>query len=151
MQDDHVHCSITLFNASALPSAVSHIAVFRDFDLCALDCLIYLSLFVIGIWSASIRHIKTTVVGKACLDVRWLRNKAWFTESSSLFIDNWRVSLLENFFILLSLTSFQSHFPSVVQSQVMDKQTKTRLFMQKKQPVVDDFETIKLISNGAYG
>ena len=32
-----------------------------------------------------------------------------------------------------------------------DKQMKTRLLTEKKQPCQDDFETIKLVSNGAYG
>lgn len=36
-------------------------------------------------------------------------------------------------------------------TQLTDKQSKTRLLMQKQQPCEEDFETIKLISNGAYG
>ena len=40
---------------------------------------------------------------------------------------------------------------SAVSSQLMDKQTKTRLLIEKKQPGEEDFDTIKLVSNGAYG
>jgi hypothetical protein len=32
-----------------------------------------------------------------------------------------------------------------------EKQSKMRQLMQKKQPCQEDFETIRLISNGAYG